>query len=205
MHLLRTSVVLFASLFVAITAVMCLAVVLAILAMTYVYYLSGSRAIADDGMVRGAVAPTWSLAASSGKVVSSPPDKHPLQLIVFGDHSLKSFPSVVEGLCHLLAAARQLEIVILMRRPNDLTVPLLQLLGLGEIPVVTGSSSLYGRYNVRVMPFVIFVDSDGRVRGSSLVNHAWQLEKLWELSNVAPRAEEDPPVSRRRRLIGTRL
>lgn len=181
----------FAVLFVVLAAVMCAAVVLAHLAATDLYYLTGSRAIMDDGLSRGAAAPAWSLADSSGEVVCSPPQKKPFQLIMFADHSLKSFPSLIEGLHDLIMhAAPQLEIVVLMRRPSDIAEPLLRLLGLAEVPVVTGSSTLYGKYNVRVIPFAIFVDSGGQVRGSSLVNHAWQLDRLWRLANVAP----DPDV-----------
>src|SRR5204863_9872384 len=41
-----------------------------------------------------------------------------------------------------------------------------------------------GRYNVRVMPWVMFTDSSGMVRASSLVTHAWQIEKLRRLAGV---------------------
>jgi hypothetical protein len=174
-----------AMLFVFAAGVLCIAVVLAVIAVTHLYYLTTSRAIMDDGMFRGAVAPTWALADSSGVVVRSPPASKPFQLVVFTDHSLKSFPPVAQGLLDLLRTAPELEIVILMRHPSDIAGPVFRVLGLGEIPVLIGSSALYGRYNVRVMPFVIFVDSEGRVRASSLVNSARQVERLWRLANVA--------------------
>jgi hypothetical protein len=113
----------------------------------------------------------------------SPPET-PLQLIVFTDHSLQRFPSVVDGLRELAAEAPDVEIVVLLRRPNKLAEPTLRMLGLGGIPVLTGSPSLYGRYNVRVTPFVIFVDSAGLVRGSSLVNHDWQIAKLHQIASL---------------------
>jgi hypothetical protein len=192
-----------AALFVLVAAVMCAAVVLAIFAVTYVYYLSSSRALEDDGLPRGTAAPAWSLADSSGKVVCSPPQDKPLQLIMFTDHSLKSFPSVVTGLLDLLQADPRLEIAVLMRGPSALAEPLLGVLGLGEIPILGGSSALYGKYNVRVMPFAIFVDSRGRVRGSSLVNHAWQIERLWRLASVTPDPGEMLRTGRsRRRPVG---
>jgi hypothetical protein len=55
-------------------------------------------------------------------------------------------------------------------------------LGLGEVAVLTGSPSLYARYNVRVGPFLIFVDSAGLARASSLVNYSWQVAKLRQLA-----------------------
>lgn len=181
-----------AVLFILAAAVMCAAAVLAIITVTYVYYLSGSRALMHDGLRRGSAAPAWSLTDSSGESVCSPPEDKPLQLIVFVDHSLKSFPSVVDGLSTLMRSTPQLEIVVLTRRPSDLAEPVLRMLGLGDIPVLTGSSALYGKYNVRVMPFVVFVDSRGQVRASSLVNYAWQLERLWRLAEVPPDPGEFP-------------
>src|SRR5207253_6630886 len=111
-------------------------------------------------------APRWQLVDSEGQRFRSPPEGR-LQLIVFSDHSLKSYPSVVEGLRELKDEAVDLEIVILLRTSNDMAEPMVKLLGLGDIPLVTGSPSLYGRYNVRVTPFVIFVDPSGRARASS--------------------------------------
>ena len=69
-------------------------------------------------------APVWSLMDSTGKVVRSPP-RNPLQLIMFTDHSLKSFPSVVDGLREVMAQER-LEIVVLTRRRNELAEPVLR-------------------------------------------------------------------------------
>jgi hypothetical protein len=187
-----------ATIFIIIAAALGVAALCAMLAVTYVYYLSGSRAIKDDGLAKGTPAPTWLLAASSGEMLRSPPQKSPLQLIVFADHSLKSFPSVVEGLRLLMREAAELEIVILMRRSTELAAPLLAIMGLGDIPVVTGSSALYGRYNVRVMPFAIFVDRGGRVQASSLVNHAWQLETLWQVAQVTSESQPSGIGLRRR-------
>ena len=180
-----------ASLFVAVALVLCMATVLALFGVTHVS-MSGAEAIERDGLAPGIHAPAWSLADSAGHVVRSPP-RNPLQLIMFTDHSLKAFPSVVDGLREVMAQQR-LEIVVLTRRRNELAEPVLRVLGLDRIRVVTGSPSLYATYNVRVTPFAIFVDSAGRVRASSLVNEAWQVTKLLQLAdlplepgNLAPR------------------
>ena len=127
-----------ASLYVAGAAVLCVLVIVAMLTITYVYHLSGARAILNDGLARGSAAPAWGLADSSGKAMRSPPVGKPFQLIVFGEHSLRSFPSVAEGLRDLLRNAPDLEIVVLTRGQAHLTGPMLSLLGLGQIPVVAG-------------------------------------------------------------------
>ena len=183
---------LLASSFVLVALVFCLATALALFGVTHVS-MSGAEAIERDGLAPGIHAPVWSLADYAGKVISSPP-RTALQLVMFTDHSLKAFPSVVEGLREVMAQER-VEIVVLTRRRNELAEPVLRSIGLDGISVLAGSPSLYAAYNVRVTPFAIFVDSAGRVRASSLVNHAWQVTKLLQLAdlpleqdNLAPRA-----------------
>ena len=185
-----------ASLFVAVALVLCMATVLALFGVTHVS-MSGAEAIERDGLAPGIRAPVWSLADSAGHVVRSPP-RNPLQLIMFTDHSLKAFPSVVDGLREVMAPDR-LEIVVLTRRRNELAEPVLRVLGLDGIRVVTGSPSLYAAYNVRVTPFAIFVDSAGRVRASSLVNEAWQVTKLLQLADLPLEPENLAPRGRFRR------
>jgi hypothetical protein len=186
--------VLIAAVFVTLAAVLCAAAVLAILGAAHVY-LSGPEAIERDGLARGRRAPRWSLADSAGTVHHSPPAR-PLQLVVFADHSLKSFPSVLDGLRELIARDDpELEVVVLLRQRNDLAEPLLRMLlarpadlpqtpSLDIVPVLTGTPALYAAYNVRVGPFAVFVDSAGQVRASSLVNHDWQLDKLRQLAGL---------------------
>lgn len=160
--------------------------------LTYIFSLSGGRGVAGDGLRRGASAPTWTLEEASGAVVSSPPSNASLQLIIFTDHSLKSFPSVAEGIRQLIESDPTLEIVVLMRAASELAKPVLTILGLGEVPLVTGSPALYARYNVRVLPFMTFVDESGHARASSLVNETWQIERLWKLAKVDPRNDYTP-------------
>jgi hypothetical protein len=170
-----------AGVFVAISAVLCVAAALAVLGAAQVE-LSGPAAIEHDGLAPGRPAPRWSLPDAAGVQRTSPPAS-PLQLVIFADHSLKSFPSVLDGLSDLIARDPDLEVLVLLRGANDLAAPLLSLLGL-DVPVVTGSPGLYARYNVRVGPFAILVDSAGQVRASSLVNHDWQLAKLHQLASI---------------------
>jgi hypothetical protein len=178
--------------FTATAAVLCVAAVLAILGLAQAR-LSGSDALQRDGLAPGMRAPRWSLTDDDGNVRTSPPTGRCLQLVVFADHSLKSFPSVVDGLRELLAADGDVEIVLLLRRPNAVAAPVLSELGLAGVAVLTGSPGLYARYNVRVGPFLMFVDSAGLVRASSLVNYAWQVARLRQLAGL-PAAAGQPAV-----------
>jgi len=168
--------------FTALGAVLCTAAVLAFLGVAQVR-LSGAAAIERDGLATGTRAPTWSLPDTTGAVHTSPPEL-PLQLVIFADHSLKSFPSVAEGLRELVTEEAGLEIVLLLRQPSPMAEVVLAELGLGAVTVVVGSPSLYAGYNVRVGPFLIFVDSAGQVRASSLVNYSWQVAKLRQLAGL---------------------
>jgi len=158
--------------------------------------MSGADALARDGLRRGQRAPRWTLAGAAGTMHVSPPAGG-LQLIMFADHSLKSFPSVVAGLRELRASVPpgDLEIVIMTRGASAGARELLGPLGLDGIAVVTGSPATYAAYNVRVMPFAIFVDAAGEVRASSLVNHDWQLAKLRLVAQIPPEADRASGVA----------
>jgi hypothetical protein len=172
-----------AILFVVIAAILCAACVLGLLGVGQLA-LSGPDAIERDGLARGRPAPSWALPDTDGRMRTSPPERS-LQLIVFADHSLRSFPSVVAGLRAMRddpADAQALEMMILTRGVAEHSREPLTELGLDGIGVVTGSPRLYGRYNVRVMPFVIFIGPDGLVRASSLVNEDWQIAKLRKIA-----------------------
>jgi hypothetical protein len=168
--------------FVVCGAAACLAGVLALLSLGHLR-LSGADAIERDGLAAGMRAPAWSLPDSAGVVHTSPPSL-PLQLVVFADHSLKSFPSVAEGLRELTVEDSSVEVVLLLKQPNPIAEPVLAALGLGAVSVLQGSPALYADYNVRVGPFLIFVDSAGLVRASSLVNYSWQVAKLRQLAGL---------------------
>jgi hypothetical protein len=156
--------------FTVLGAVLCAAAVLAFLGIAQVG-LAGAAAIERDGLATGVHAPSWSLTDSAGVAHTSPPVL-PLQLVIFADHSLKSFPSVAEGLRELAAEDTGLEIVLLLRQPSPMAEPVLAELGLSTVSALVGSPGLYADYNVRVGPFRIFVDSAGLVRASSLVNYS---------------------------------
>jgi|HubBroStandDraft_1064217.scaffolds.fasta_scaffold25430_2 hypothetical protein len=187
-----------AILFAIIAIILCAAAVLGWLGIGQIA-LSGSDALARDGLARGQRAPAWALIDSAGAARSSPP-AGPLQLIVFADHSLKSFPSVVSGLRDLCdqeagnQGTGELDVVIMTRGASESAVAVLGQLGLGGIPVLTGSPALYADYNVRVMPFAIFVDSAGLVRASSLLNHDWQVAKLRQIGGIPIEADDGAEI-----------
>ena len=111
---------------------------------------------------------------------------------MFADHSLKSFPALVAGLRTLRdrEPATDLDIVVLTRGPVPGAAAGLGELGLADLPVIAGSARLYAGYNVRVMPYAIFVGADGLVRGSSLVNFDWQLAKLRQIASLEIEPDE---------------
>src|SRR5215470_7547509 len=82
--------------FVVIAAILCAAALLALLGVGLLA-LSGPAALERDGLARGQAAPAWSLRDATGTWYASPPGA-PLQLVIFADHSLRSFPEVVAGL-----------------------------------------------------------------------------------------------------------
>ncbi len=183
--------------FVVVAAILCAAAVLALLGTGHLG-LSGSDPLERDGLVRGKRAPAWTLPGHDGRPWSSPPARG-LQFIVFADHSLKSFPSVLAGLS-ALAAGQDIEVVVLTRGTAAHAWHVLDGLRLTGAAVVDGSPALYGRYNVRVMPFAIIVDQAGRVRGSSLVNHDWQVAKLAQVAAIPAGADDRAP---RRRILSS--
>ena len=165
--------------FVVIAMILCAAAVFGLLGAGQIA-LSGADAIERDGLARGQRAPAWTLTDCAGIARSSPPPG-PLQMVIFADHSLAAFPSVIDG----LRAVRDAEIVILTRGRCEDSTAQLDRLGLAEIPVLTAGPALYASYNVRVMPFAIFVDRAGIVRGSSLINYDWQVAKLRQIAALS--------------------
>ena len=83
--------------------------------------------------------------------------------------------------------------MVLTRGPAAGAAGVLSELGLADLPVVAGSARLYASYNVRVMPYAIFVGSDGLVHGSSLVNFDWQLAKLRRIADLEIEPDEAGP------------
>ncbi len=158
-----------------------------------------AAAPARPGLAAGDRAPSWSLAGEDGTVHTSPPAL-PLQLVVLADHSLRSFPSVADGLRDLAIDGTPTEVVLLLREASPAVRSVLAEFGLYAITILQGSPELYAAYNVTTGPHLIFVDPAGRVRASGLVNHSWQVSRLRTLAGRPVPAP--PPARLRDRLQG---
>ena len=134
-----------------------------------------------DGLAAGCRAPAWSLPGVSGQPVSSPPQQ-PLQVVVLADHCLAAFPSVADGLRDLIVSGEPIELALLLREPSQPAAAVVASFGLHAMPVVLGSPDLYAAYNVRTGPYLMFIDSAGRVRAGGLVNYSWQVARLRRLA-----------------------
>jgi hypothetical protein len=167
--------------FVVIAGILCILTALAIFPITALY-MARREALERDGLALGVRVPRWTLSDSAGRTYHSKPARG-FQLVMFTDHSLLSWESVADGLRNLKAEPN-LEIVFLLDRRNEIAERVFAFLELGEVPVLVGSRALWARYNVRVAPFAIFVDDQGHARASSLVNHDWQLAKLWQIAQL---------------------
>lgn len=167
--------------FVAVALVLCLAALLGIYEIAR-RALNSTAGRERDGLAPGSRAPTWSV-PDIDDVVRSSPSPPVWQLLVFGDHSLRQFPGVLEAIQELEAES-DLQILVLAREHSRDVLWTLRVLGI-NVPLLAVPPSLYHRYNVQVMPFVIFVDPNGRVQASSLVNHRWQVLKLSRFVRLA--------------------
>jgi hypothetical protein len=153
--------------------------------------LSGRAGLLGDGLDAGRPAPRWSAVDQRGHRHEVPSGDR-WQMLVFSDHSLSAFPAVVEGIGWMAGQRGAPEVVLVAGEAGARrAVQALPRLGL-DIPVVAVPLRMYHRYNVRVLPWVFFVDPGGTVWGSSLVNAQWQLERLWTIARL--RATERTPV-----------
>jgi hypothetical protein len=178
----------FTVLFVVVSGVLLSATLFAFLTVGRIV-LSGSAGLKGDGLVPGRTAPRWSAKDQRGQ-------RHELgsggrwQMLVFTDHSLSAFPSVVDGIVRMADRPAAPDVLVVADQARaETAVRGLTRLGI-DVPVLAVPVRVYHQYNVRVLPWVFFVDPGGTVRASSLVNASWQLEKLW----VIARARLEAPV-----------
>lgn len=138
-----------------------------------------------DGLKRGDKAPPWELIDANG-VKRGVPSLASWQLLVFADHSLKEFSGLIEGIRGLLVAEPELEAILLHRGNHEITRLTVELLNLLTLPlaVVPTTQRFYERYNVRVMPFVMFLDPQGFSRARGMVNDSGSLFALWRAAMV---------------------
>jgi hypothetical protein len=113
------------ALFAALALLACGALALSTFAIARLQLMSPD-AIHRDGLGIGLPAPTWALSDLGGGILRSPPDPgNAPQLLIFTDHSLKSFPSVVDGMVELKEEARSaVDIIILLKEANPIVAPI---------------------------------------------------------------------------------
>lgn len=152
--------------------------------------LESAAGIGRDGLPLGKAMPAWSLPDLTGQIQKTP-TLDCWQFLIFVDHALGGFPSLVTGM-HTLALAKEwVEVVILSRGTKDFCEAMVRGLNL-QVPVMPVASSFYDRCNVRVMPFAFLLNPQGIVRWTGIVNtqalllHVW---KVYQAVEQNPREE----------------
>lgn len=148
---------------------------------------AGSRGVRRSGLRPGSPVPALRGLDHTGTAFSVPRTGN-YQLLLFADHSLKEYPTLIAGLIGLRHTSPKLEVLVISRHPA------LTLAYMSDMPIfariVAATAETYRAYNVRVMPFVIFSSPSGRVLASSLVNYDWQLTKLWAVARAVEQQNE---------------
>jgi hypothetical protein len=170
--------------FLAATATLILLGILAVVGLGFVEHES-TVGILRDGIPRGQTVPPSTLPDTAG-TQRRVPSEGSWQLLVFGDHSLKEFPGLVDGLRSLISAEPDLEVLLLPRGGEAVTAMTLEITRIFElhVAVVPTSQRFYQECNVRVMPFVMFVDSFGVSRAQGMVNDPSSLFALWTAATL---------------------
>lgn len=147
--------------------------------------LQSAVGLERDGLRLGSCSPVWSLLDTTGSRRRSPSGKW--QLLLFANHGLRSFQRTVAAI-QALSADSALEIIALAYGESDISGVVLNAL-LPTVPIVQADVRLYRRYGVRVMPYAIVIDPEGRIRGSDLVEDSDHFLTLWRRATLLT-----PPV-----------
>jgi hypothetical protein len=130
-----------------------------------------------DGLRSGTVAPGWQL-ADAGGVVRRVPNGRTGQVLIFADHAIVEFPSLVTGIQQLVRGAPELEILVITRADAEVTRSACQAAGV-ELPIIIVDDAFYKRHNVWVMPHVLFIGLTGTVLVAGNVAEASSLSNMW--------------------------
>jgi hypothetical protein len=131
-----------------------------------------------DGLPIGHKCPAWHAPDLDGNPRSVPGDGR-WQILVFADHSLQSFPDVIEGIARLGAGDPDVEVLVLSSASPELSARLPRV-GV-TCPVVCVDPSFYRRHDVRAMPFIFVLDADGVVRATGLASTSLAMFTLLRL------------------------
>jgi len=158
--------------------------------------LESPLGVLRDGLQLGERAPRWALRDLDGVERRSPSGRW--QLLVFADHSLREFHGFADALNRLQESSPELEILLLRHelsilrrqvgRPrfetNDRVLLAAFSRTLPRRSVVHVDEAFYRRFDVRVMPFLYFVDADGVIRAPAIVNQEGTLLRMWQLAQA---------------------
>lgn len=144
--------------------------------------LTTSVGIHRDGYPPGTRAPQWSHVDTEGQR-HQVPSGGKWQLLLFADHSLRGFPTLIGGLHAFLETVKEVELLILPGGNPRLTTAVLEIFRL-HVPVIPVSSDFYYRHRVRVMPFGLLVDPEGVIRATGLVNSEDAPLMLWRRATL---------------------
>lgn len=170
-----------AAAFIVFTAIFVITSVLAMLALG-VGRLEGPIGLHRDGYPHGRSSPAWRHADISGRERNVPSGER-WQLLLFADHSLAMFPSVIKAMRLLTSNVPELQVLVLCTRQPELTAAVLQDEGL-VVSVVAVDQAFYRRHRVRVMPFATVLDPEGVVRANGLANSGDALLTIWRHSQL---------------------
>src|SRR5881396_1224304 len=114
--------------------------------------ISGAQGLVGDGLRPGSLAPPWSVAGV--------PADGRWQLLVLTNHSLRAFPGVVEGIDWICGQPDAPAVTILTKAATyEATVTTIRALGL-DVRIDPVPERTYWKFNVRVMPWMFFIDPD---------------------------------------------
>jgi hypothetical protein len=172
---------------VAFLAVELVVLVLVLLALTRVGIarLESAAGIWRDGLPRGATAPAWEAYDLEGRAHQSP-SRDKWQVLIFSDHSLAAFPSLVTGMKKLPTASPNVEVLLMSRDGIALSEITARTLDL-HTPILANQHGLDRRFRVRVAPYAFVIDPAGVVRWLGLVNTEDQLFHMARMAQAGVR------------------
>jgi hypothetical protein len=138
--------------------------------------------IAGDGRPVGTMAPAWRL-EDMGAQTHTVPDTRKWQLLLFTDHSIITFPSLIVGLRLLRSQLSATGKILIMSRHPAITRAVIEEVDL-DLPVIAVDDVFYRRYRVRVLPFAVAVDPQGVVREVGLVNDENKVLTFWRRARI---------------------
>jgi len=172
-----------------------LVVVIAVLvALLYRHFglmvLGTLEGVQRDGLSVGAVAPAFSAVTADGQDARWEPTRGRPQLLIFATPDCAPCAEILPHVNRLAAAVgHDLGITTVVPGPQEDAE---QLAGRYRPPyrvLAEDGSGVFGRYKVRVTPFVFLVGGDGRILAKGLANDVSRLRRLLDVAGLEDEAE----------------